>query len=216
MYNTDMPTRAELPTSKQLLRSTLIAIVAAAAILVTIVLPAEYAIDPTGVGRALGLTEMGEIKTQLADEAEQDRLKDQQGAASPTVPGPRSSLTERIFAEFLVGSANAQNVQAARTDEISIVLKPGQGAEVKLSMVKGSKADFSWTVSGGVVNFDLHGDGGSQETSYDKGRSVSSDQGTITAAFDGNHGWFWRNRGTSDVTVTLKATGSYAEIKRMI
>ena len=31
MYNTDIPTRAELPTNAQLLRSTAIAIVAAAA-----------------------------------------------------------------------------------------------------------------------------------------------------------------------------------------
>ena len=49
MYNTDIPTRAELPTSKQLLRSTIIAVFAAAAILITVVLPAEYAIDPTGI-----------------------------------------------------------------------------------------------------------------------------------------------------------------------
>ena len=41
MYNTDIPTRAELPTSRQLIRSTVIAMLAAAAILVTIVLPAE-------------------------------------------------------------------------------------------------------------------------------------------------------------------------------
>ncbi|HQS47249.1 MAG: transmembrane anchor protein [Rhizobiales bacterium 24-66-13] len=216
MYNTDMPSRAELPTSGQLVRSTIIAVVAAAAILVTIVLPAEYAIDPTGIGRALGLTEMGEIKSQLAAEAEQDRRKDQQGAISPAAPGPRSSLMGQIFAELLIGSANAQTAPAPRTDEVTIVLKPGQGAEVKLAMVKGAKADFSWTVTGGVVNFDLHGDGGGQETSYEKGRGASSDQGTVTAAFDGNHGWFWRNRGTGDVTVTLRTNGSYADIKRMI
>ena len=53
MYNSDIPTRAELPTSAQLLRSTAIAIVAAAGILVTIVLPAEYAIDPTGIGKMM-------------------------------------------------------------------------------------------------------------------------------------------------------------------
>lgn len=73
MYNTDLPTRAELPTSSQLLHSTAIAMVSAALILVTIVLPSEYAIDPTGIGRALRLTEMGEIKTQLAAEAAKDR-----------------------------------------------------------------------------------------------------------------------------------------------
>ena len=67
MYNTDIPTRAELPSTAQLVKSTIIAIVAAAVILVTIVLPAEYAIDPTGIGRTLQLTEMGEIKKQLAD-----------------------------------------------------------------------------------------------------------------------------------------------------
>ena len=90
MYNTDIPTRAELPTSRQLLRSTVIAVVAAAAILVTIVLPAEYAIDPTGIGRALGLTEMGEIKSQLAKEAEADALRDAKGSYA------RSTATIRL------------------------------------------------------------------------------------------------------------------------
>src|SRR3990167_20175 len=72
MYNTDLPTRAELPSAQKLFRSTLSAVVVAGVLLVTIVLPSEYAIDPTGVGSALGLTKMGEIKTQLAAEAEQE------------------------------------------------------------------------------------------------------------------------------------------------
>lgn len=76
MFNADIPSRAELPSSKQLLRSTVIAAVTAAALLVTTVLPAEYGIDPTGIGRVLGLTEMGQIKVQLSKEAEADRLRD--------------------------------------------------------------------------------------------------------------------------------------------
>ena len=48
MYNSDLPTRAELPTSAQLVRSTLVAAGVAAVLLVTVVLPAEYGIDPTG------------------------------------------------------------------------------------------------------------------------------------------------------------------------
>ena len=72
MYNTDLPTRAELPSTGKLLRSTLMAVVIAVALLISVVLPAEYAIDPTGAGRLLGLTEMGEIKTQLAEEARPD------------------------------------------------------------------------------------------------------------------------------------------------
>ena len=70
MYNTDLPNRAELPSSTQLLRSTVLAIVAAAVLLATVVLPSEYAVDPTGIGRVLGLTQMGEIKMQLAAENE--------------------------------------------------------------------------------------------------------------------------------------------------
>ncbi|ESX64629.1 hypothetical protein X759_30630 [Mesorhizobium sp. LSHC420B00] len=36
------------------------------------------------------------------------------------------------------------------------------------------------------------------------------------SAFDGNHGWFWRNRGGSDVTLTIQTEGDYIDVKRMI
>ncbi|HAR05638.1 MAG TPA: transmembrane anchor protein, partial [Pseudomonas sp.] len=69
MFNSKVPSLNELPSSQQLLRSTVIALVAAIVLLVTVVMPSEYAVDPTGVGRMLGLTQMGEIKQQLAEEA---------------------------------------------------------------------------------------------------------------------------------------------------
>lgn len=210
MYNSDIPSRAELPTSRQLLRSTLIAIVAALAILVTIVLPAEYNIDPTGVGRVLGLAQMGEIKVQLAEEAERDRQMDQ----NSTVPAPGSSLLGRVFAALVVSPASAQT--ASRQDVTTLTLTPGQGAEIKLVMKAGAKADYSWTVAGGVVNFDTHGDGGGKSISYEKGRAVPGDDGVLEAAFDGNHGWFWRNRTDAPVTLTLKTNGAYFDIKRMM
>jgi hypothetical protein len=211
MYNTDLPTRAELPTSGQLIRSTIIAMVAAAAILVTVVLPAEYAIDPTGIGRLIGLTEMGEIKAQLAVEAEQDRIRDRQKEQSAPGADKRSGLLGRL-AGFVVGTAHAQ---AARKDEMTVTLKPSEGVEVKLAMKKGAKANFVWTASGGVVNFDMHGDVGGKETSYEKGRGVAEQKGVLEAGGDGMHGWFWRNRGKASVTVTLKVDGDFSAIKRM-
>ena len=78
MFNSQAPAPGDLPSSKQLVKSTVIAAAAAAVILVTIVLPSEYGIDPTGTGQVLGLTEMGEIKTQLAEEAEADLKKTQE------------------------------------------------------------------------------------------------------------------------------------------
>ncbi len=69
MYNNHQPSPDDLPTKGQLLKSTVVAAIAAAFILVTIVLPAEYGIDPTGFGNFVGLLKMGEIKVSLADES---------------------------------------------------------------------------------------------------------------------------------------------------
>ncbi len=216
MYNTDLPTRAELPTTKQLLRSTFIAIASAAVILVTVVLPAEYNIDPTGIGRAIGLAQMGEIKVQLAEEAERDRNMDQPAPAGVPASDQQSGVTGGFFAGLFVSSAHAQEAPATRSDTMTLTLKPGEGTEIKLVMVKGAKVNFTWTVEGGVVNFDMHGDGGDLQMSYEKGRAVPRAEGVLTAGFDGNHGWFWRNRGAADVTLTLKTEGAYSDIKRLM
>ena len=59
MYNTNIPIDRELPSSKKLLKSTVLAAATAAVLLVTVVMPAEYGIDPTGIGKIIGLTSMG-------------------------------------------------------------------------------------------------------------------------------------------------------------
>lgn len=219
MYNSDLPTRAQLPSSTQLLRSTVMAIAAAAVILVTIVLPAEYGIDPTRIGRALGLTRMGEIKMARALDAEADRAAapspgqpapGQGAGASPQSPAPPEQRVSIAPAE----PANAK--PAARTDETIVTLKPGEGAEVKMEMSKGATVRYEWAAAGGPVNHDTHVDdpkGGTH--SYSKGRRVERDAGEITAVFDGHHGWFWRNRGNNAVTIALKTSGEYRSIKRM-
>lgn len=217
MYNNARPAAADLPSARKLLRSTLVALAIAIAMLVTVVLPAEYAIDPTGIGRILGLTEMGEIKAQLAKEAAAD-------AAAQTPPasaGGTSSLSAPVPPAVASGAVARKSTPPAPDanawrDETRIVLQPGEGAEIKLVMKAGGQAEFSWNVDGGSVNFDTHGDGGGQATSYEKGRSVAADEGVLVAAFDGNHGWFWRNRGTTAVTVVLRVRGEYTDIKRLV
>lgn len=220
MYNTDIPTRAELPSTAQLIKSTVLALIAAAVILVTIVLPAEHAVDPTGIGRMLKLTQMGEIRQQLAAEAEADRIKDRQQQPTPQ-PEKRSGLMDRL-ASLIISPAAAQGrivvaQAAAKKDELTITLKPTEGVEYKLTMVKGAAVQFDWTVEGGVVNYDMHGTprGGGKETSYKTERGVAKQSGTLTAGFDGSHGWFWRNRGTQPVTIKLKVEGAYSELKKM-
>ena len=101
-------------------------------------------------------------------------------------------------------------------DKIIISLKPGQGAEVKLTMEEGRTASFAWTSKGGPVNFDTHGDGNGNSISYEKGRGVPEDEGELVAAFTGNHGWFFRNRNDSTVMVILRTSGDYGQMKRVL
>lgn len=239
-----------------LIRSTLLAAGAAGAILVLFWLPAEYGIDPTRVGALTGLTEMGEIKQQLAAEAEADaraaaaateievaapppgtitpeilaRLDriDAQLAAIAAVIGMPPSLSQSVpealaapepvprvetQASDPVADDAAEAASPEWRDEVSHTLSPGEGIEVKLAMEEGQTARFAWTANGGVVNFDLHGDGGGQKISYEQGRAFPEQVGELTAAFTGNHGWFWRNRSDAPVTVTLRTAGDYAELK---
>lgn len=220
MYNSETPLRAELPTSKQLTRSTMIAAVCAVALLATVVMPAEYGIDPTGAGRLLGLTEMGETKTRLIKEALADAApaSDAGAATAAAMPPAVSSAPNTKPAPLNEAAAATPEKTVAAVkwrDEMTITLSPGEGSEVKMRMKEGERAVFAWSVQGGVVNFDAHGDGDGNSISYKKGRSVPADTGDLVAAFTGNHGWFWRNRGEDKVTLVLRTSGDYADLKRM-
>ena len=194
MFNTHKPSENDLPTSSQLLKSTIVAIFAGCALLILFVLPAEYGTDPTGVGELFGLKKMGEIKTRL----KQDFLKENDGAKD----------------ELMVESETGKENQ----DVMEFVIAPDEAIEIKLEMKKGSIAKYKWTTQNGGLNYNLHGDGynGSQKSiSYKKGRMTNSESGEFKSKFDGYHGWFWRNRNNESVTVTLETIGDYILIKQM-
>ncbi|MDX1562598.1 MAG: hypothetical protein R3305_06700 [Gammaproteobacteria bacterium] len=232
----DSPNRIDPPSSARLRRSTLIAAATAAVLLVAVVLPAEYGVDPLRIGSVLGMTEMGEIKMQLAREAEAE------AAATPVAtldPADAQRLAEierrldEIHALLAAGTVvpgaaagapdaaadSAAAEQAAEPewrDEITITLTPGQGVEYKLVMTEGAEAEFEWTANGGLLNYDTHGNGSGNSISYVQGRGVPEDSGVLVAAFDGDHGWFFRNRTDTDVVLTLRTRGDYSEFKRTV
>jgi hypothetical protein len=235
MYNTDMPSRNELPSSAKLIRSTIIAAIVAMLLLVTVVMPAEYAIDPTGAGRLLGLTEMGEIKEQLAEEAAADRAaqmvpvisSSKQAEPESAESEPAEPAPETVAASKPEASTEASDAQEEATspvvepetewkDEVQVVLAPGEGTEYKLTMEEGAVARFSWVSEGGPINFDTHGNGSGQSISYEKGRGVPDDDGELEAAFTGNHGWFFRNRNDQDIILVLRTRGDYGELKKVL
>jgi hypothetical protein len=178
------------PSSRQLVTATVGAIVVAAVILVTVVLPAEYGLDPTGVGSRLGLF---------------------RPAAKPADAGPPPS------AEGVSTSALVRRDAPFRTDEMSLALKPGEGAEIKAVMAAGDRMVFSWTATGAGVDVDMHGDDGRSDgtsTSYWKDEWQTSGHGAFEAGFAGNHGWFWQNLNDEPVTVTVKVSGYHQMLVR--
>jgi hypothetical protein len=212
MNNAPTPPPSELPTPRALLRSTVIAVVTAAVLLVTIVLPAEYGIDPTGIGRPLGLTRMGEIKAALANEAAADAAADSAAAAAAAAAGSNLTAAPAPAADSATSSTEGVEV-------VEVLLEPGQGREFKLAMKEGADVQYEWSTDWGVVNFDLHGDPPNPPSGfyhgYSKGAGRAADKGVLTAAFDGMHGWFWRNRGTEAVTITLRVSGDYSELREI-
>ena len=222
----------EPPSGRRLIKSTAVAAVGAIALLVMVILPAEYGLDPLGTGQLLGLKEMGEIKVQLAREAEADAEQQATPYAGATDEARLDAIEARldeIYALLAAGEVTAQATVSPETanavesappqsngwqDEISITLTPGQGVEYKLVMVSGAEAEFEWTANGGTLNYDTHGNGPGNKISYEKGRGVAQDSGMLVAAFDGDHGWFFRNRTDADVVLTLRTRGAYAKLKR--
>ena len=194
----------ELPSARRLLRSTAIAAAVAGVILVTIVLPAEYGIDPTGIGRVLGLKEMGDIKMALAMEDADDAAAD---AAAKSAP---------MTTQAAVPMAAAATTDSTKSHVTDVRLLPDQGKEVKLVMRKDARVTYSWSTNRGVVNYDTHADAPTiKYHGYRKGTGVPADSGVLTAAFDGQHGWFWRNRSADTVVITLRTHGDYRELKRL-
>ncbi|MCQ9186927.1 hypothetical protein KMT30_49390, partial [Streptomyces sp. IBSBF 2953] len=95
-------------------------------LLVTVVMPSEYAVDPTGVGRALGLTQMGELKIILAQEALADAAPPQ--AAAPA-PAPQVAQVQPIAKPAAQPAPTPTS--ALKTNQMSVTLKPGEGTEIK-------------------------------------------------------------------------------------
>ena len=188
-----VPTLTAPPSPMRLVRATLTAAALAGVLLVTVVLPAEYGIDPTGIGRATGL--------YRAPEAAAEPLPE--GAASDT--GAAAPGAGSLF----------KSATPYRSDEMSLTLAPGEGAEIKAQMNAGERLVFSWTSSGGGVDVDMHGEAADKtggDRSYWTGEFEAGGHGAFEAPMAGNHGWFWQNLNDTPVTITVKTSGFYRRL----
>lgn len=196
--------QSEAPSTRRLLQATAIAIAVAGVLLLTAVLPAEYGIDPTGIGSRLGLD-------MLANTAEAGELP-----AAAVRPGD-SGVDAPEPVKPVGASAVSKRETAYRSDTMSLTLPPGKGAEIKASMQSGDGMVFHWTASGDV-EVDMHGErtgaARGEYTSYWIEPSQRQASGTFHAPFNGSHGWYWRNRGSEPVTVQVRVDGFQEKLYR--
>lgn len=196
------------PSTKYLVQATISSLLVAFALLVLVVLPAEYGIDPTGFGRATGLTAMAEPPAQVIEIT--DVIGGNQSLREVEVPDtgdPTPLPNPAVFQD---------QPNAAKTQTLTIEIPPDGETEVKLLMQEGKVALFSWAVDQGTVYVDMHGHDATFGPDFFV-RYKEEDEGTIghgslTAPFAGEHGWFWLNYNEFPITITLTLTGYYDDV----
>ena len=104
---------------------------------------------------------------------------------------------------------------------VVISMKPGEGLEYKATLPEGEPLLYSWTVAGGPVYFEFHGEPTEGEWPKDYYRSYqikersTGEHGSFVAPFTGKHGWYWKNLGSEPATITLEASGFYSRLGRV-
>ena len=190
MRDTLFKSTVEMPP-KNVSETTVVALTVALVILFTIVLPAEYGIDPLKTGALLGLNGLG----GTADN----------GTAGRATPA----------------QAGINTIQPAvyKVDSEDIGLHPNQAIEMKYHLRKGAVMVYTWKATG-KVQFEFHGEPDQKPRpdyfeSYmlDNKIGVDHSYGSFTAPTTGMHGWFLQNKGKEDVRIRLTVTGFFDSAK---
>lgn len=175
MNETSIP----IQSATTLLISFIAAIVLALIILITVIAPAEFGIDPTGLGKKMGLLVLAEAQQANAKSAitcpTGTELENWQDIAVITVP-PASGLEYKFYL-----NQNEQLIYAWSSGDVDLYF------------------DF---------HGEPEGDDSGYFKSYQESTGHAS-EGEFTAPFTGTHGWYWENNTASAVNIILKTKGLY-------
>jgi hypothetical protein len=161
----------------------------AGVVLITAVLPAEYGIDLTGFGKMTGLTSLS-AQTKATDPRTSNACVEPQAAVNAAQPAAASQWQ----------------------DTVKIVVPAGEGLEYKFHLAKDAALEYAWSTDGAALYFDFHGEPQGDKTGYFKSYQETTDSqssGSLSAPFEGAHGWYWENNTAAPVTVVLNTKGTY-------
>jgi hypothetical protein len=189
------PRVAHAPGRSRLALLTVGAVVVGTLITVGVIMPAEYNVDPLGIGRLTGLDRLWAPPT-VAYEATAD------GKAG--TPFREASVPYR---EDVVMIPVRNFYSGAYQNEL----------EYKVAMKAGATMTFSWEAANVALPDDLfyefHGHTLQNReemtvASYEQASKTNS-SGTLTAPFEGVHGWYFQNSSDKDAVIALKISGFY-------
>ena len=107
-----------------------------------------------------------------------------------------------------------QNEATPPETRVMQVVIPTEGeTEVKVKMQAGKVVVFSWQTDQGKIYVDHHGHdpsfGPDFFVRFVEEQETAGGNGSLTAPFAGEHGWYWLNFNEFPVTVTLTVTGYF-------
>ena len=188
------------PSRRTVLLMTVGAIIAALLIVFAGVLPAEYNRDPTGLGKATGIAALWSPEETIV----------------PATVGTKGGMA----------AASRSYPTAFRSDVIDIPLgssDPQDGredVEYKVHLTKGASYIYSWEVVGITDPEEFYTEFHGHTITAGKAMTIAnyrkatgtSDNGVLTAPFDGVHGWYFQNQSAKPVKVRLRLSGFYTLI----
>jgi hypothetical protein len=101
-----------------------------------------------------------------------------------------------------------------KRETTAIALQPGEGMEYKYRLEPGGTFLYTWSATA-PVHVEMHSQPDNAPRGYadsfELNDSMRESHGSYTASYPGIHGWYWENRTTDPVTVTLTSAGFYSE-----
>lgn len=103
----------------------------------------------------------------------------------------------------------------ARIEDAQVTLQPGEGTEIKAVMAEQQVMMFQW-VSNLPVYVDFHGHDPNDESywyRYREMKAAMTGSGSLVAPISGDHGWYFLNESEQEITIDVRVTGYFNELK---
>lgn len=170
----------------------------------------------------LNLSSAGKASNEVAASAETGPSTQPAGSLTYSLINPDDYPAEEDEFGRPVPATLGENFKASnkafKQESLSIELGLDGEVEYKVEMQQGDSVVYRWSIANGAAYYDFHAHPQHEETTfftrYVEGEG-SEHAGSIVAAYEGQHGWFWLNIADQPITIELEVAGFYDQIVKI-